>query len=103
MLNLDNLVDFPPIDFSDTLVGRKSFYGGYSTSFSLGCTLKKLMSAQCGMKLLDTSLNSNGDLLSANSSTTSRNVVDMHAISTLLMEYSVAANECGIMCGDCLS
>ena len=64
------------------LIGRKYVNGGYSTSFSLGYTLSQLMSAPCDMKLFDTNLNNNGDLLNANSSATSReDVVDMHAIS----------------------
>jgi len=54
-----------PIVTSDSLIGRKYVNGGYNTSFSPGYTLKKLMSAPCDMKLLDTNLNSSGDLLHA--------------------------------------
>ena len=71
-----------PIVTSDIPIGRKYVNGGNSTSFSLGYTLRKPMPAPCDMKLLDTNLNSNGDLLNAKSCATFReDVVDMHAIS----------------------
>lgn len=57
--------------------------------------LKKMMSALCDMKLLDTSLKSNGDLRKTTSSTTyCYDVVDMQAVS----EPPVVANNSSVIC-----
>ena len=57
--------------------------------------LKKMMSALCDMKLLDTSLKSNGDLRKTTSSTTyCYDVVDMQAVS----EPPVFANNSSVIC-----
>ena len=85
-----------PIVTSDIPIGRKYVNGGNSTSFSPGYTLKKLMPAPCDMKLLDTNLKSNGDLLNAMSFRV--DVLDVHTIlespvrihSSIICRYSMS-------------